>query len=262
MDESDELSHDEKNANPDAHFNAEDQKKIPGQGDWLKDLWRFEQSGPNMKMTTVYDAISNPPFKKADELTTYQLQTELARLFNILTENNIDLCFLCDYDALTQYRFITEELFHEEIEEVRPDGMIACFIYEEFHPNHEYDLNCAANEFLDDLFDRPWNSYNDFRLAREMLDQNGRAFDSRDFVKNIVLFQDKWKRFRIVEKKAIKVEFDVQQGRALLDMNLEYRAGTGRASVLFSGVARFLFSFENGFWQIKRTDIPGFCPDV
>lgn len=45
------------------------------------------------------------------------------------------LDFLCDVDDAEAYRFITEELMDEEIDDIRIEGLRHCFIYEEFHPN-------------------------------------------------------------------------------------------------------------------------------
>jgi len=37
------------------------------------------------------------------------------------------------------YKFITEELFDHEMDDIMLPGFVHHFIYEEFHPNHEYD---------------------------------------------------------------------------------------------------------------------------
>jgi hypothetical protein len=46
------------------------------------------------------------------------------------------------------YRFIAEELFFHEMNNVRVKGMVTCFIYEEFHPNAKLDIEDAYEYFL------------------------------------------------------------------------------------------------------------------
>ena len=55
---------------------------------------------------------------------------------NILNKNSIQLDTICDVEEREIYRFVTEELFSHKMDNMRIPGMMACFIYEEFHPNH------------------------------------------------------------------------------------------------------------------------------
>ena len=50
------------------------------------------------------------------------------------------------------YRFITQELLDEEIDDIQIPGMVSHFVYEEFHPNDEDDITDAIEEFLFTLF--------------------------------------------------------------------------------------------------------------
>jgi len=52
------------------------------------------------------------------------------------------------------YRFITEELFKEELDDIKIEGMTHHYIYEEFHPNHEHDIKNRCKEFLDEFLNK------------------------------------------------------------------------------------------------------------
>ena len=44
------------------------------------------------------------------------------------------------------YRFTTEELFDHEMNDMNVPGMMSCFTYDEFYPDHEYDNTRTAVE--------------------------------------------------------------------------------------------------------------------
>ena len=58
----------------------------------------------------------------------------------LLAQKNIVVEFTKPRNARFKYRFITEELFEHEMDDVHVKGMFTHFTYEEFHPNHDYDL--------------------------------------------------------------------------------------------------------------------------
>jgi len=57
----------------------------------------------------------------------------------ILVENGIYIDFPDRLDIKEKYRFISEELINEVIDDIHIQGMQLHFIYEEFHPSE--DLN-------------------------------------------------------------------------------------------------------------------------
>lgn len=63
--------------------------------------------------------IGKPEFKKFEELNPEEIESELDRLLETFEKESVSISFCCDYDDEIIYRFITEELFEEEIDDIR-----------------------------------------------------------------------------------------------------------------------------------------------
>ena len=105
--------------------------------DWLDYIIEFEEKWANANMTTVAERLGNISFPPPDELNDEQLVAEWDRLQQLMSDNNLDLCTINDVPDRELYRFTVEELFAEEIVDIRIYGMTTHFIYEEFYPDEE-----------------------------------------------------------------------------------------------------------------------------
>ena len=110
------------------------------EGQWLDYISEFESKSKNATEMTVYSFIGQPEFKRFDDLSSEVVKIELDRLIAIMQVHNVHLDFLADYPVETIYRFITNEFFTPHMNVMQMPGMMHGFIYEEFHPNDEYDL--------------------------------------------------------------------------------------------------------------------------
>jgi len=124
------------------------------EGDWLNHIEEFERQYQSGKRTTVRQFIGDPPVKPLAEVITGEVETELNKLLDLLESRNIVVDFLCEVESAEAYRFIAEELMDEEIDDIHIEGMTQNFIYEEFHPNDEYDAKQSTEHFLQSLLDR------------------------------------------------------------------------------------------------------------
>src|SRR5215213_7338017 len=129
------------------------------ENDFLRHVQAFEEAWQNVKQVTVYDLLDKPDFVKESFLTDAELKEQLSRVFEILDEHEMHLDVLGEYEPRIIYRFITEELFAHETDDLQLPGWTKSFIYEEFHPNHKMDIHNRTIEFLNDWFDRKFNEY-------------------------------------------------------------------------------------------------------
>src|SRR5690606_6191748 len=121
------------------------------ENDFLKYIIAFEEQFAEGKQTTVYRYIGQPSWTPAHQLNDAQINTALHFVQSILAHHAVRLNTLCSVDNRTLYRFITEELFDQEMMIIRIPGTWTNFIYEDFHPNHEYDSEQAALDFIRDI---------------------------------------------------------------------------------------------------------------
>ncbi len=109
------------------------------EAEWLNQIEEFEEKYENAKQIPLLEFIGSPIIKKLNEINNYELITEYNQLENLLEENGIYIDFPESLDLQERYRFISEELSNEIIDDIRIQGMENHFIYEEFHPSE--DLN-------------------------------------------------------------------------------------------------------------------------
>lgn len=246
-------------AEHEAHFPDESKLDPAVENEWLNYIYDFEEQHKNARQIPLYEYIGKPEFKKIDELNDKQVADELDRLLDIMGENGINLDCLAEYDDRTIYAFITDELFSHEIDDVRIEGMTTNFIYEEFHPNHDYDLRRNTEDFLKALLEREWMEYDEHALAKNMESSNGEKIDRDGYISRIELFQGAWKRFEVLRKDIEKVDFDLDKCRAVVEVGLKFNAlSEDNHTTSFEGVATLLFEYEYEYWSLIGAEIPGF----
>ncbi len=115
--------------------------------EWLDNVLEFERQFENIKTITVRERIGNPPLKPLDEIPLYALEQAVADLLHLLAENGIGVDFMGDFDDIAAYRYLTEELPDEEIDDLRGGWMSV------FTPSTpEYNVQMWAEDFVLDLF--------------------------------------------------------------------------------------------------------------
>ena len=226
---------------------------------WLKSVYAFEQQYRDARSVKVYDHIGRPVFMKCDQLSAIEISGERQRLQSIMAENGVELDCICEYDDATIYRFITEELFEHEMDDIRIKGMTYHFIYEEFHPNHDYDLRRDATRFLRALFGREWNAEYDGMMLNGKVNFSGKEYDRAGMAAIIQTFQEAHTFFCIKSVDISEVVFDMATGkaevRAKFDVSSQQKHGS---KIQYEGECILHFQREFDFWSINSLHMPGF----
>jgi hypothetical protein len=116
---------------------------------WLEHIDAFEAKFADAALVPIRTFVGNPDVRPLTEIPAPNVGIELKRLLEILELNDIIIDFgRREVPAEEKYRFITEELFNELIEDVRDSGMLTNFIYEVFHPDEVMESMVAAEDFL------------------------------------------------------------------------------------------------------------------
>jgi len=95
--------------------------------------------------------LGKPKFKETEKLNPAQLKEELNKALTLLNKKSIHLDFLAEYSNEVMYHFITKELIAIETQTLNIPGMIIHFIYEDFHPNLEFEVLNMAKQFIHSL---------------------------------------------------------------------------------------------------------------
>jgi hypothetical protein len=221
---------------------------------WLNHIYSFEQQFAERKQCKLYDFINRPAYIKTNVISDEQITVELRKVMEILQLHNIFLDTICDYDDIVIYQFITEELFEEEIDDIRIDGMMHHFIYEEFHPNHEYDLRKNATEFIELLLPDKWNSFMNSILLASTVIYNNTTHSQKSFASIIEAFQTEHPKIELLSWQVSTVNFDLEINSASVIGFVSYTS----KNTAFEGTASLDFIMSYDFWSISKVIVPGF----
>jgi hypothetical protein len=232
------------------------------ESEWLDNIAEFERQFENASQITVRERIGNPEVKPLAEVADSDLAGEIDRLFEIFSENDIAIEFLHEQDDREMYRFITEELLDEEMDDIHVPGMVSHFIYEEFHPNDEDDITDAIDEFLFTLFNGdfkdPQGMHDHILSVDSMHDSSGNPISLEEFK---LLLEDFYGAYPLltgheVEMKNILVGGD----HAVAETRIKWHGRQKGEKVVMEmdGPSEFrLTRSVYGGWDITQANIPG-----
>jgi len=181
----------------------------------------------------------------------------LKQVRSLMEEKGIELDCCCTYDDATIYRFITEELFEVETDDISVGGMMQHFIYEEFHPNHDYDLRRYAKEFTEHLLERKWDPQFDAHSLSSMVSYKGKEYNNEEISSIIVAFQE-GRTFQIEKFDIDQVSFDVEKGEGKVQARVAYYSRDIQGNQFHHGGATIHFTYEYGYWNLSGFLLPGF----
>lgn len=215
------------------------------EAEFLENISRFEEEYKNRKKITIFNLVGRPGYKKAGSLAEEEIKDELDRVMKILKDHNINLDTICKVDDRLLYTFITEELFPYETDDIRIEGLKMNFIYEEFHPNHEIDIQRNSIGFIKSFLDKE-----DFYYRIYIMDE----FVNSD---NLEDFRESFEKFTLNRIKITSFSHD--EIRARVDFEIDFTAETGGRKnqtehFLGPGYAELYYDFE--FWSINKVIFP------
>jgi hypothetical protein len=210
---------------------------------FLKNIEAFENTFQSGKSVKIFDFIGKPKFKKVSEIPDSRISIELEKALNLLNDYQIELSTLCIVSERELYRFITEELIEEEINDIKVEDMVSCFIYEEFHPNCDYDIRNICSDFIISFMNHETKFFK-YTLTKEACKD-----------KTLNNFINSFRTFELIENKIEEV--CINGDLASLVLNIAFK-GTIEGSTeiqSYSGPIFFTLVHEYGYWSINKVNI-------
>jgi len=155
---------------------------------WEEYFEDFDRQLEEAPPITVRKRIGNPKIRSANEIPDSEMEEELGKLIELLYANNIVIDFIHDIGDREAYLFIIDELLDETMDDIRIPDMYSHFIYEEFHPNDEDDVELWAGEFLDTFFKEGTEGYFIPIGENELYDADGKRISQNEFKQQIDAF--------------------------------------------------------------------------
>ena len=216
------------------------------ENEFLNQIMAYENSYKETKQVSVYEFIEKPPYRKLYEISDEELSEELENLLTYMNEHQVNLDTLCEVDDRELYRFITEELFLQEMDDMHIPGMMSCFIYEELHPNHGYDIDRYANEFFRSYLDKSTE------FSTHELSTNA---STQEWHKH---FRDAFSRFDIQYFNILTLNFDIEKEIAEVEFDCEFtgQVDGSKEVLLFKGKGVMGFVYQWDFWYVDSIKMP------
>ncbi|MFZ1322171.1 MAG: hypothetical protein WAT71_11505 [Ignavibacteria bacterium] len=219
-----------------------------------KHFYDFETIYNNAKKMKVFELLGKPEYKTINEISDREIRKELERLLKIIKNSRVIVDFYCKYDDIAVYRFITEELFEEEVEDFQIEGMKFRFQFEEFHPNHDYEIRYLTQKFFELFLCKEWNVIHSGYQLSELIQHDTVKVKRDDFIKLILTFREKLKPVLIERIFFNIIKFDIGKQTGSSEGILSYAVENGKHIT-----GRFkLGLFFSKYWVINKISFPGF----
>ncbi|MBK8983442.1 MAG: hypothetical protein IPM38_14275 [Ignavibacteria bacterium] len=229
------------------------------ENEWLNNIYNFEKQFKDAKRISVYERLDKPEFKKMSDMNDEEISSELDCFFELMEKNNLTLNFLCDYNDRIKYEFITEEFFKKEIDDIRIDGMNTNFIYEDSHPNHEYDIKEAVDDFFKFFLDERFNEeHTGFIYLNDMISYLGKTIPKNEYIKILITFREEINPAGLDFIEFFNVTFDLEKKTGEVSGAISFSVlenGLPNGQITSEFKLNLIYD-EFGFWLISKNSFP------
>jgi hypothetical protein len=243
-----------------AEFGAEiffPDKRLPPEVEnhFLRSVYSIESNTRSgLPKQTVFQKIGEPDFPDESSLDNAALEEAFQDLTDLLYAHRIVLDTLAEYSDRTLYNFIIKELFVFIVEDWNNADCYCHFCYEEFHPNHEYDLRESTTQFAENVIGQRLSP--EFHQLHNPIRTSAFNFISADMAYQQIV--ESYKEFTRLELSTFVItEVCIQDQIAMVHFLIEYDAGFKTEVLKISGAGRLDFLLQDGYWFISALQFPG-----
>jgi len=230
------------------------------ENEFLKNVLAFENSFSTAKMKNIFELLDKPEYLPTAELDDHAIELALDELFALMKKKQIALGFSGSYNSRTKYKFITEEFFNEEVSDNMIPGMIWHFTYEEYHPNHQLDIESKTISFMSAWINQKITK-DYLNLADTFIMPNGHILHKDEIANKIKNMCKSFPEFKDCRYKIDKVDFELQNdtGMGFSEGIVKYNAiSRNHERIAVEGPFKFYFTMEFNCWSIYYFIFPGF----
>jgi hypothetical protein len=229
------------------------------EGQFLDYIQQFEDEFAKRKTILVYDLVGRPEHRPVADIPDEEISAELDKLMDILHENSIAVDVICEVEEREVYRFITEELFELETDDIRIPGMTHAFIYEEFHPNHEHDVKNRCTHFVKFVLDKEFEDVHEFLSLADEVQLRETILTKKEVAEKIRRFRDAFSEFTLHDFTILNVDLNEAKNDGEAKCSIHYSATIEGSveSLEYKGDCRFRLRRDDEWWHIYQLDVPG-----
>jgi hypothetical protein len=211
---------------------------------FLDNILAFETNYDSSNRIPLYDFMGKPSYRKVDDLSDEEVTEELNRLTELLDSCQVALDTICDVADRELYRFITEELFLYEINDMHIQGMYTRFIYEDFYPNHEHDIREHSYDFIRSYLDKDKDFYT------YLLTSDAEKADWH------LHFRQAFSFFQLNSFSITGIDFDTEKAKVQFECDFVGKIEGSAESLHFIGSGELTLLCQWDYWSIDSIKLP------
>ncbi len=228
------------------------------ESEWLDYITEFERQFENAAEISVRERIGNPAIRPLFDISDAELEDALDQLLELLYANNIVVDFINEVDDREAYRFLTEELLNEMMDDIRIPDMYSHFTYEDFHPNDQVDVKQWAEEFLHAFFKRD-DEMLDLALGKDALkDLQGNAISLEEFKGTVKRFHTNYIAIMALSFQVEKATVDGDFAQVEVNTAWQGLKNDGKTIDRKTGISKIgLMRSPYSGWDVIQAEIAG-----
>jgi hypothetical protein len=226
---------------------------------FLDYVQQWEDEMAKGKMTLVYELVNRPPWKPEAQIADEEITVELEKMLELLHNNSLHIDTISEVDDRELYRFITEELFNKETNDIRIPGMMHCYIYEEYHPNHEYDVKNRCNELVARITNKEKAGEETSWCLAKTIRYGNKNYSEEELSKKLINFRDAFSSFTVHEFEFASININEAKNKAEVMGQLHYTGVIDGSyeTIDFEGACTFELKRDEEWWEISAFTLPG-----
>lgn len=234
--------------------------------EWLKNVAAFEKNYAEGKEVLIRELLGNPEFQNEELLGDEAFEDAFKRLTNILEEKNILVNFARERDDRFKYKFITEELMGHATTLLPDSGMVANFIYEEFHPDHELDIEGKTRDFFEAFFERKLGDAGKYFFSEEHVMPDGKVILREEVLQRFESLYEAVPEFQNTFYEIEKIDFELKEDEAGEITGFGFSEGIVKYDMIFAdgakkiidGPFKIYFAMQWDWWNIYFLYLAGY----
>jgi hypothetical protein len=229
---------------------------------WLLRLEEVEKQFVESKKISVASFLDFPTYISEERLSDKKVKLALDQTLEDLSKAGIEITTLYKVPPREMYKYLTEELLWEQIDNVRMQGINHQFVYEEFFQNEEFEIEHTIVEFFDMLFGKYYSMLESIIYVDE--DELGDNPEQASMVDRLCDFADAFDQIELNEFRLLKINVEDDEGSVTAHINFTGHPNSKGKGFTFEGPCHFKLKLDKyDSWTISYCEIPGaYMPNV
>ena len=221
---------------------------------WLKQILDYERAMSTNEKITIRQRLGHPVFKPVDEVAPEEIAEELQKIMELLHKHHIVIDSLAGVADQEMYRFLVEEFLDKETDSNTPPNMLTCYIYEEYYPNHEYDIRNRCNDLINAL-ERDETDFSYF-IHSESEDEVHKVHYEK-LKRKFELFKQAFDKVTIKNYEVTSLLRDDFKATVEFVFELSVLPAESRKYHTIAGEGKFTLTYEYEWWSVVDVEMKG-----